>query len=238
MLDSDAASEAAECRQKVRFLTRTDPGFTLFETLRVEGGGVCRFDAHLARLLGSAATLGFSVSVSAVRAAVDEALRSFPADPAQVWRLRVDLSHDGRVSCRSGPLLPLPDGPVRLLGPVGRVPVQESALLGHKTSLRTAYDAAVREAEALGAFDRLFVNADGALTEGGRSTLLVRLDGHWTTPPLSAGVLPGVMRSALRVDPAWRLSERLLRPADLVRAEALAVCNALRGVLPATLGTA
>ena len=237
VLDSDAASEAAECRHKVRFLTRTDPGFTLFETLRVEGRRVCRFEAHLARLLGSAAALGFSASASAVQAAVDEVLQTFPADPAQVFRLRVDLSRDGRVSCRSGALVPLPEGPVCLLGPSGRVPVQESALLGHKTSLRTAYDAAVRDAEAVGAFDRLFVNAEGALTEGGRSTLLVRLDGRWTTPPLSAGVLPGVMRSALMADPVWQVSERVLRPADLPGAEALAVCNALRGVLPAVLGS-
>ena len=95
----------------------------------------------------------------------------------------------------------------------------------------------MRDAEAVGAFDRLFVNAEGALTEGGRSTLLVRLDGRWTTPPLSAGVLPGVMRSALMVDPVWLVSERVLWPADLGRAQALAVCNALRGVLPAVLGS-
>ena len=237
VLDSDAASEAAECRQKVRFLAGTDPGFTLFETMRVEGRRVCRFDAHLARLLGSAAALGFVASAAAVRGAVEDALLACSPDPAQVFRLRVDLSHDGRLSCRSGPLWPLPEGPVRLLGPVGRVPLSESALLGHKTSLRVTYDAAVREAEALGAFDRLFVNADGALTEGGRSTLLVRLDGRWTTPLRSAGVLPGVMRSALMADPLWQVSERVLWPADLARAEGVAVCNALRGVLPAVMGS-
>jgi para-aminobenzoate synthetase/4-amino-4-deoxychorismate lyase len=235
VLDSVAASEAAECRDKVRFLTRTDPGFTLFETLRVEGRRACRFEAHLARLLASAAALGFTASAFAVRAAVDGVLASFPADPAQVARLRVDLSHDGAVGCRSGVLTALPDGPVRLIRPAGRVPRQEAALLGHKTSLRTAYDTAVREAESQGAFDRLFVNADGALTEGGRSTLLVRLEGRWTTPPLSAGVLPGVMRSALMADPAWAVTERTLWPEDLDRAESLAVCNALRGVLPAVL---
>jgi para-aminobenzoate synthetase/4-amino-4-deoxychorismate lyase len=49
------------------------------------------------------------------------------------------------------------------------------------------------------------------------------------------GALPGVARSALMADPAWSLSERVLWPADLDRAEALAVCNALRGVLPAVL---
>ncbi|MEX8495165.1 bifunctional chorismate-binding protein/class IV aminotransferase [Sphaerotilus sp.] len=235
VLDSEVASEAAECRHKVRFLTGTDPGFTLFETMRVEGRQVCRFEAHLARLLGSAAALGFTATAAAVQAAVAEAVQAFPTEATQVHRLRIDLSHGGGLVCRSGVLAPWPDGPVRLLAPQGRVPVQDAALLSHKTSLRATYDAAVREAEALGAFDRLFVDARGALTEGGRSTLLVKLDGRWYTPPGSAGVLPGVMRSALMADPVWQVSERVLWPADLDRAEALAVCNALRGVLPAVL---
>lgn len=235
VLDSEAASEAEECRHKTRFLTSTDPGFTLFETLRVEGRQVCRFEAHLARLLASAAALGFMASASGVRAAVDGVLQSFPVDPASWHRLRIDLSRDGTVRCRSSVLAALPDGPVRLLAPLGAVPRHEGALLAHKTSLRTAYDAAVQEAEALGAFDRLFVNHDGVLTEGGRSTLLVKLDGRWYTPPLSAGLLPGVLRAALLDDPVWGLTERTLWPDALDQAEALAVCNALRGVLPAML---
>ncbi|MFM2342780.1 MAG: hypothetical protein RLZZ592_2433, partial [Pseudomonadota bacterium] len=64
------------------------------------------------------------------------------------------------------------------------------------------------------------------------STLLLRLDGRWWTPPVAAGALPGVMRAALMADPAWALQERVLHPADLARAEALALCNALRGVCP------
>ena len=232
VLDSVAEQEAAECRHKLRFLTQIDPGWTLFETMRVEGRRVLRLEAHLLRLQRSAAALGFRCEVARVREAVDAAVAGFPADPAQVHRLRVDLSHDGRVACRSGALAALPDGPVRLLGPVGCVLVQEAALLGHKTSLRDTYDAAVREAEAQGAFDWLFVNARGELTEGGRSTLLVKLVGRWYTPPLGAGLLPGVMRAELMADPRWGLAERVLYPADLAHAEELAVCNALRGVLP------
>ncbi len=246
VLDSVAQDEAAECRHKVRFLTRTDPGFTLFETLRVEPAGgadaghhLCHADAHLARLLASAAALGFTVSAEAVRAALDAAVQALPVDGgAPVHRLRLDLAHDGQLTCRSAALAALPAGPVRLLRPTGVVPRHEAGLLGHKTSLRTGYDAAVRAAEAVGAFDQLFVNADGALTEGGRSTLLVRLDGQWWTPPLSAGVLPGVTRARLLALPdgaADRVRERVLWPADLVRAQALAVCNALRGVVPAVL---
>ncbi|MFL6719754.1 MAG: aminotransferase class IV, partial [Burkholderiaceae bacterium] len=59
------------------------------------------------------------------------------------------------------------------------------------------------------------------------------LDGQWLTPPLDAGVLPGVMRGVLLDDPAWRPREARLTLADLRRAGQVVVCNALRGALRA-----
>jgi para-aminobenzoate synthetase/4-amino-4-deoxychorismate lyase len=44
------------------------------------------------------------------------------------------------------------------------------------------------------------------------------------------------MRSVLLDDPDWNASERRLTRADLLDAEALVLCNSLRGALPATLG--
>ena len=63
--------------------------------------------------------------------------------------------------------------------------------------------------------------------------MLVQLDGRWYTPPLSSGLLPGVMRAALLADPAWAAEERCITRDDLARAEEIVVCNALRGVLRA-----
>ncbi|HJW57855.1 MAG TPA: aminotransferase class IV, partial [Burkholderiaceae bacterium] len=96
-------------------------------------------------------------------------------------------------------------------------------------------DAAWRAAEAQGAFDMLFQNGDGELTEGGRSNVFVKLDGHWYTPPLSVGLLPGVMRAAMLADPAWNARERRLTADDLRQAEEIVLCNALRGALRARL---
>ena len=233
VLDSVAEDEAAEWRLKSRFATRPDPGFTLFETIRVEAGRPLRLPAHLARLGASAQALGFAFDREALQAAVLAQARALAGEGAH--RLRLDLARDGGWQIRHGVLAPLPDGPLGLLPPGPALPAAEAALLAHKTSLRATYDAAIREAEALGAFDRAFVNARGELTEGARSTLLLRLDGRWWTPPVAAGALPGVMRAALMADPAWALQERVLHPADLERAEALALCNALRGVCPARL---
>ena len=81
----------------------------------------------------------------------------------------------------------------------------------------------------------LFFNERGELTEGGRSNVFVKLDGCWHTPPLSCGLLPGVQRAAMLADPAWNAQETIITRAMLARAEAIVVCNALRGALPAKL---
>jgi len=154
---------------------------------------------------------------------------------ADDFRMRLSLERDGKVSITAAPLPPL-RAPVSL-----RVAEQTReavhSLPSHKTNLRAAYDAAWQAAEREGAFDAVFFNGDGTLAEGGRSTVLVKLDGAWWTPPLSAGVLPGVMRAVLLEDATpWLggpLRERVLTRADVTRAEAIAVCNALRGVVPA-----
>ncbi len=232
VLDSVAADEFEETRWKARFLTALDPGLELFETMRVEADGrIVLLTRHRKRLAASAAALGFDFDGEAFDAALARALGTRVAQrPA---RLRVALHAGGAFSHRCVPLAPLPSGPVMLR--IEPQPLPRLPLAAHKTSDRAAYDTGIRTAEAVGAFDSLFFGAAGELIEGGRSTVLLRIDGRWCTPPLDDGALPGVMRAALIDDPAWALHERRLSRADLAQAGEIAVCNALRGVLPARL---
>lgn len=236
--DSVADDEYAECRLKARFVTALDPGLSLFETMRAtRAEGVPLLDRHLARLEHSARAFGFGFDRDALVREMAHVCAALPGDGAH--RMRLSLQHSGAFSVTAAPLSPLPaawDAPVRLhIAPQAREAVH--SLPHHKTSLRAAYDAAWQAAEREGAFDAVFFNADGTLAEGGRSTVLVKLEGRWWTPPLSAGVLPGVMRGVLLDDARpWLgapLHERVLTRAEVARAEAIAVCNALRGVVPA-----
>ena len=255
VLDSVAADELAECRLKAKFLTGADPGFELFETMRASReAGVAHLDRHLARLATSAAHLGFPFDESALREQIAE--RCAQLDAGGEHRFRLALSKVGRIGIVTAPL-----GPVATLGPdvdedaeamsdgasgplvgVLLAPAHGFAsmrsndwLLRHKTTRRAEYDRGWREAEANGAFDMLFFNERGELTEGGRSNVFVKLEGGWWTPPLTAGLLPGVMRQVLLDDPAFGASERVLTLRDLHDAEALIVCNALRGALAARI---
>ncbi|MGH1509194.1 chorismate-binding protein [Ralstonia solanacearum] len=236
--DSVADDEYAECRLKARFVTALDPGLSLFETMRAtRAEGVPLLDRHLARLEHSARAFGFGFDRDALVREIARVCAALPEDGAH--RMRLSLQHSGAFSVTAAPLSPLPaawDAPARLhIAPQAREAVH--SLPHHKTSLRAAYDAAWQAAEREGAFDAVFFNADGTLAEGGRSTVLVKLEGQWWTPPLSAGVLPGVMRGVLLDDARpWLgapLHERVLTRAEVARAEAIAVCNALRGVVPA-----
>jgi len=193
--------------------------------------GVRHLDRHLLRLAASAAYFGFVFDEGKIRAALHAACAAF--DDASARRLRFALRQDGSHTIQSAALTPLVE-PVHIL-------LAEEAtdgrdlFLRHKTTIRTAYDAAWRAAEQQGAFDKVFCNAQGQVTEGGRSTLFVKLQGQWYTPPLSSGLLPGVMRSVVLDDPRWNAQERSLTLEDLRNAEQIFVCNALRGVVPAVI---
>ena len=236
VLDSVAADEYAECQLKASFLTGAEPGFELFETMyATREEGVRHLSRHLARLSASAATLGFKLDdENDIRAQIAEKCAALPMQTPH--RMRLALSKDGTLQITTAVLTPLVDATVGvLLGPDHNFPTMDAndPLLRHKTTRRAAYDRGWREAEAKGAFDTLFFNERGELTEGGRSNVFVKLAGRWWTPPLESGVLPGIMRGVLLEDTDLRAAERVLTRVDVQNAEALLVCNALRGAVRA-----
>jgi para-aminobenzoate synthetase / 4-amino-4-deoxychorismate lyase len=230
--DSDPAAEYAECRLKAGFLTGLTNEFQIFETIYATREEGCRhLERHLARLRASSAYFGFPFTEELARAGAIAACAVLPA--ATPHRLRLALQPDGEVVVQTAPLAPLA-GPVEVL--LSNEPVDASALFArHKTTVRSRYDAAWQHAEREGAFDTLFFNERGELAEGGRSSVFVRVGERWYTPPLSSGVLPGVMRGLLLEDPAWNTIECPISRETLERAQEIVVCNALRGPLRATI---
>ncbi|WP_244814375.1 aminodeoxychorismate synthase component I [Caballeronia sp. Lep1P3] len=239
VLDSVAQSEYDECLLKARFLTGADPGIELFETAYATHDERVRhyvrhYARHVARLSASASYLGFPFDERALHAQVAQHCAGF--DAGKPYRLRIALDKSGRFAMTSAPLAPLPPDTVDVLLASERGFAPQSSgdvLLRHKTTRRADYDRAWKAAEAEGAFDMLFTNERGELTEGGRSSVFVKLGGTWWTPPVDAGVLPGVMRAVLIEELGAR--ERTLAPADLDRAEDMLISNALRGAVTARL---
>jgi para-aminobenzoate synthetase/4-amino-4-deoxychorismate lyase len=103
--------------------------------------------------------------------------------------------------------------------------------LFHKTTRRAPYER--RRAERPDAFDVLILNREGEVTEGTFTNLVAEIDGERITPPLDAGLLPGVFREGLLA--RGEVREGRLHPGDLARARRLWVVNALRGWIEARL---
>ena len=222
---------------------------------------VRHWERHLARLTASAQNFGIPVDPEELRQQIDAACVQLESGlPRQsavaAYRMKLSVDGAGRLQIQTALLHPLMLAATSLVSapsaaesfPVNAetTPTVKVLLaptirnsgnlwLFHKTTNRAIYDAAWKKSEQSGAFDMLFFNERGELTEGGRSNVAVRLDGRWYTPPISAGLLPGVMRAVLLDDPAWAMTERRLGRADLHRAQAIVVCNALRGVMLAQL---
>ena len=231
--DSDADSEYAECLLKARFLTGLPSHFSLIETLQAHrSSGARNLNLHLQRLSASARHFGFVCDAENIAAQVSAVCAGLASDA--LYRMRLLLNADGTVDIRTAPMSDSSPSSVRLL--LARQPMRShDVFLRHKTTLRRRYDLAWQAAEKNGAFDTLFVNEKSQVTEGGRSNLFIYRDGQWLTPPLSEGVLPGIMRGLLLEDLTMNAREAVLTLDDLRSAERIMVCSSLRGILPASV---
>lgn len=197
-----------------------DPGLRLIETALWDGAACPRLEGHLARLTASAAALGWPCDAKAAGAA----LRGEPGTPA---RLRLTLDRAGVLEVARAPLPPSP--PEWRLGLASARLHSADPWLRHKTTRRAVYDAA-RAAMPEGLDELLFLNERGELCDGTITTLFFDRGEGLRTPPLSCGLLAGVLRAELLT--AGHCREEKLLADDLPQVR-LWVGNALRGLMPA-----
>jgi para-aminobenzoate synthetase/4-amino-4-deoxychorismate lyase len=202
-------------------------GFSILETMRLDGGHVIRRDRHLARAASGAATLAFAWNEAAVGAALDAAAA---AHPDGAWRTRLLISKEGHATVECTPLVhdetrvwrvALAAEPVASADPALRV----------KTTRRELYERAKGSRPDVD--DVLLWNERGEITESTIANVVAEVDNSWNTPPLSCGLLPGVFRAA--VLDADMVRERVITRDDLQRATRLWLINSLREWMKAVL---
>ena len=86
------------------------------------------------------------------------------------------------------------------------------------------------EVKALGFNEAIVFNTDRRVCEGAVTNLIFLLDGQWVTPPISDGVLPGVMR-ALVIEYCG-VQVRSILESDLPRVESGYLLSSLRIAQP------
>lgn len=217
--DSRTGEEWDECLAKGAFLTRGQGQVDLIETMAFDPTrGIPLLERHLARMKASAEALGFAFDRHATRNELQAATFRL-RKPA---RVRLLLSVRGNVAIGTAPMPAAPERPVAVAIRPREVAPRDFRL-AHKTSDRSIYP------RTDGAFETLYVDADGFLTEGSFTSVFVERNGNLLTPPLTRGILPGVLRSELIE--TGRAVEAEITPADL--AEGFLIGNALRGLVAA-----
>ena len=234
-IDSESADEWHECQTKAGFLyalqDQSEP-IGLFETIRIEQGQACHIDMHLERISKSAIELKIKFDSNKAIFLIEETCSQLDAN--LIHRLRLDLSVEGLLSVKTAVIQNLEPGPVLWASDLLAADTTMSStdqLLGHKVTRRKLYDQAWLAAEKLGAFDALFINEQGFVTEGGRSNVFIKKDGQWLTPPLVSGCLPGVMRSIVLKDSKYQAIEQNITRSDILNAQEVIFTNALRGIV-------
>ncbi len=224
VVDSKPRDEWAECRLKGAFVERERQPFDLIETMRFDPhDGITELERHLERLAASATELDFRFDRHGARNELQAA--TFGRKDGAMVRLL--LSPTGTMAIQVKRYSPPSETPVRVA--LRPLPVESSDFrLRHKTTDRRFYDRARQED---GAYETIFVDEAGQLTEGSRTSIFVERDGRLLTPPARRGLIPGILRAKL-IDEG-RAQEADLAPDDL--ADGFFVGNIVRGLIPARL---
>jgi branched-chain amino acid aminotransferase len=231
-------------------------GEGVYETLRTYNGQPFLFDRHMRRLRNSAGMLALSVPLSDADIArrFRETMRTAGVGPEGTGEayLRIlvtrgigDLTYDPAATPEPSIVVivkahvdPPPDiflrGVKAALVPVVRNhPGSVNPLIKSNNLLNSAL--AMQEAVRRGAFEGIMRNYRGELAECSTANIFIVKNGVAMTPPLDAGLLPGITRAFLfEVGAASGIPvrEQVLKDADLFGADEAFLTSTTREIVP------
>ncbi|MDA3970766.1 MAG: aminodeoxychorismate synthase component I [Desulfobulbaceae bacterium] len=241
--DSDPENEWQECLLKGKFLTHPRPAFELIETLLwLPESGYQLLQLHLQRVQESAAYFNFSYSEADYYATLQQAAEKL-SKPSKV-RILLDREGATTMQITDGPPAaifkpqPAPDSSPGRVCFAARTVSSNDPFLYHKTTNRDCYNNTLAKAVNAGFNDALFCNEKGELSEGCISTIFLRKDKVLLTPPVHAGVLPGVLRQYLLNEFPEQVKIQTLHKDDVLDpTTTLYIGNSVRGLIPVTIDT-
>lgn len=225
----------------------TDRGLTLgdgvFDTALARDGRIVFEEAHIARLVEAAAILGFPLEPIAVRQAMQALADIYPLAAIRTTVTRGSGPRGLAPPAEPKPILWASAAPVA--GDLAFAPLRlrQTAIRRNDTSptarLKTIgyLDAVLASGEARGQGfdDALFLNTQNRVACTSTGNLFALFGGRLVTPPLSDGVLAGIVRAEILMrasDWGFMPIEHSLTPTDLLDAEAVFVTNSLRILAP------
>lgn len=163
-------------------------GHGIFETIRVQDKKVFALHRHHCRAKESAEALGFEIpSEDEVATASYEIINSHSFDLA---RLRWHFDRDGEFTISYTPF----EDPVHS-AKLMIFDERSSNLEVRRKEYPYRNLELLKLATDAGFDDGIITTIDGQIAETSVATLLFKIDGDWVTPPLSSGILNGVVRA-------------------------------------------
>ena len=233
-------------------------GEGVYETLRTYNGQPFLFDRHMRRLRKSSGMIALSIPLT--DAQIDERFRDtmrvagLDGGAGREAYIRIlvtrgigELTYDPAATPTPSIVVivkPNVDPPrdafergvkVSLVGVVRNHPGTVNPLIKSNSLLNNAL--AMQEALRNGAFEGVMRNYKGELAECTQSNLFVVKDGAALTPPIDAGLLPGITREYLfEVGAAAGIPvrEAVLKDADLLGADESFLTSTTRELVPIT----
>ncbi|NEU11259.1 class IV aminotransferase [Methylobacterium sp. BTF04] len=227
----------------------TDRGLTLgdgaFDTALALDGRIVFAEAHVARLVAAAASLGFAVDPIQIAEAMRAVASAFPQAAIRTTVTRGSGPRGLAPPAEPRPMLWASAAPVAPGFAFAPLRLHPTAIRRNETSptsrLKTLgyLDAvlAAGEARAAGFDEALFLNTRDAVACAGTGNLFALFGTRLATPPLHDGVLAGIVRGEILGSATafgFKPEERSLTLPELLRADAVFLTNSLRGIAPVT----
>lgn len=203
-------------------------GLGVFETIAVEKRQPLLLDWHLERLYHSLGELEIN------RLVTENDVRKFLASQnAERGALKIMVSEKNLIfTMRPNPYTAekLDKGFRLAYSSVYRN--ETSPLVRHKTMNYGDCILEKRRAASLHADEQIFLNSHGEICEGTTTNIFFVRDGKIYTPPVSCGLLPGILRRFVMEN--FLVTECVLAKEDVAKMDECFVTNSLMGIMPVT----
>ncbi len=223
--ESDPQQEFEECLLKARFLTQRYREFRLLETVLWDSKYIL-LKEHLSRIKETARYFDFTFNRQRISAALKTAADGFK--PGLRYKVRLFLNKEGRLFIEHSRIDRRKPGKESYVA-ISRHPIDPgNGFYYHKTTNRSLYDSEYKRYSSLGYADVLFLNNRQEVTEGAVSNVIIKKGKRYYTPPVSSGLLPGILRGLLIKK--GRIEEKVMFLDDLLKADGILLCNSVRGL--------
>lgn len=223
VFDSDPATEYEECTLKAEFLLRDPERFEIIETM-LWNNEYHFLDQHLERMRQSAEYFFFPFDKEEIMKMLKITEKTFQKEKSYRVRLSILRSQIPHVDFTE--ITPNQYEPKIRIAPENTN--SRDRFFYHKTTHRPLYNKYRQKAQHERIADYIFLNERDEISEGTITNIFIEKKGKLFTPPVSAGILSGIYRNhVLATNPTAK--EKNLTLADVKTAEAIYLCNSVRG---------